>query len=129
MEHFIKAKRSNYIVRDGDTINQIAFNNKISVEEFLISNPAITSASNLLFAGQQVIIKETNPLVNVIVEEYVVKDVVSNYRTEEQYDENRLEGDDEVVQKGVNGLERVTQNVKKANREILYVDPVNKEEL
>lgn len=123
------AKRSNYSVRDGDTINQIAFNNKISVEEFLISNPTITSASNLLFAGQQVIIKETNPLVNVIVEEYVVKDVVSNYRTEEQFDENRLEGDDEVVQKGVNGLERVTQNVKKANREILYVDPVNKEEL
>ena len=122
-------KRSKYIIRDGDTINQIAFNNQISVEEFLISNPDINSSSDLLFAGQEVNIVQTNPQINVIVEEYVVQDIVSQYRTEEQFDSSRLEGDDEVIQQGSNGLERVTQNVKLANREILYVDPVSKEEL
>lgn len=124
-----KVKRSKYIVRTGDTISQVAFNNQISVEEFLISNSNITSSNDLLFAGQEVTIIQTNPQINVIVEEFVVKDIVSQYRTEEKFDASRLEGDDEVVQQGSNGLERVSQNVKLANREILYVDPVNKEEL
>lgn len=124
-----KIQRSEYTVRDGDTINQVAFNNQISVEEFLISNPNITSSNDLLFAGQEVTIVQTNPQINVVVEEFVIKDVVSQYRTEEQFDSERLEGDDEVIQQGSNGLERVTQNVKLANREILYVDPVSKEEL
>lgn len=122
-------KQKNYTVRDGDNISTIAFNNKISTDEFLISNPNITSSTDLLFNGQQVVIKETNPQVNVIVEEYQVKDVVSKFKTEEQYDDSRLTGDDKVVQEGVDGLERVSQNVKRSNREILYVDPVNKEEL
>lgn len=124
-----ETKKTSYTVRDGDNIEQIAFNNKISVEEFLISNKNITSANDLLFSGQQVTIMQTNPQINVIVEEYVVKDVVSKYRIEEQFDSSKLEGDDEVIQKGTDGLERVSQNVKKANREILYVDPVSKEEL
>ena len=124
-----KPKQKTYIVHDGDNISTIAFNNKISTDEFLISNPTITSKTDLLFNGQQVIIKETNPQVNVIVEEYQVKDVVSKYKTEEQYDDTKLTGDDKVIQEGVDGLERVSQNVKRSNREILYVDPVNKEEL
>ncbi|MEG0025841.1 MAG: M23 family metallopeptidase [Bacilli bacterium] len=124
-----KIEKSSYTIKTGDTIGQVAFNNKISAEEFLISNKQFTSSTNLLFAGQEVSIVKTNPQINVVVEEFTVKDVVNNYQTEEKFDSSRIEGDDELIQKGTNGLERVTQNVKKSNREILYVDPVSKQEI
>ena len=52
-----------------DTIESISFNNKISIEEFLISNTQFTSEKNLLFNGQQVTIGITDPQIKVVVEE------------------------------------------------------------
>lgn len=121
--------QSKYMVKVGDTIEDVAFNNKISVEEFLISNPTFTSEKNLLFPGQEVTIGITNPQISVVSEEYNVSDVVSNYKTEVRYDADRLIGDDEVVQVGSNGLERVSQKIKYVNGSIYYVEPVSKEEL
>ena len=43
-----------YIVKAGDTIETIANDNKLSVNEFLIANTSLKSASDLLFQGQQV---------------------------------------------------------------------------
>lgn len=121
--------QTTYTVKVGDTIEDVAFDNKISVEEFLISNPTFTSEKNLLFPGQEVVIGITNPQISVVSEEYNVSDVVSNYKTEVRYDADRLIGDDEVVQVGSNGLERVSQRIKYVNGSIYYVDPISKEEL
>ena len=41
--------KKDYVVQAGDTISQVAFNNQISVNEFLISNPEFTSEMSLLF--------------------------------------------------------------------------------
>lgn len=118
-----------YTVKLGDTIEDVAFNNQISVEEFLISNPTFTSEKNLLFPGQQVVIGVTNPQISVVYEEYNVSDIVSKYKTEVRYDPEKLIGHDEIIQTGKNGLERVTQRIKYVNGAIYQVESISKEEL
>lgn len=118
-----------YTVKVGDTIEDVAFNNQISVEEFLISNPTFTSSKNLLFPGQQVVIGVTDPKVSVVVEEYSVQDMDVKYQTEYQYDENKNSSEEDILQTGEDGLERVTQRTKIVNGTINYVKPVSNEEL
>lgn len=118
-----------YTVQAGDTIEKVAFNNEISVEEFMISNPEFTDKSNLLFPGQEVTIGTIEPQVDVVVEEHVVVDKESDYQTEIRYDETKLVGDDQVIQNGEKGVERVTQKEQRINGFISYVDPKNKEVL
>ena len=118
---------STVTVAAGDSISSIAYNNKISVEEFLISNPEYTSEDNLLYAGKQVKIAKVDPQINIVEEKYSVNDIESNYRTVEVYDDNITEGDQIVTQEGEKGLDRVSQNVKSVNSEIAYVEPVSKE--
>ncbi len=123
------SSKQKYKVRAGDTIEAVAFANKISVEEFLISNPEFNNKSNLLFAGQEVYIGIPDPQIRVVIEEHIVRDVVSEYKPEIRYDEDRLIGDDEIVRKGENGLNRVTQRTKTINGVIVFVEPINNEEL
>ena len=115
-----------YIVQAGDTIENVAFNNKISPEEVLISNTGLTSTTNLLYPGQKLKIIETNPQISVVEESYVVEDKESQFTTEERYDDNTVIGQDKVIQEGENGLERVAQKVKKVNGIINYVAPQSK---
>ena len=114
-------------VEEGDSIETIAFNNKISVDEFLISNQEYTDKDNLLYAGKEVVIAQINPQINLVVETHRVEDVESNYNTIEQQDSNLIQGDEVVVQEGVKGVDRVTQNVKSVNGQINYVQTEKKE--
>ncbi len=121
--------QATYTVQVGDTISDVAFNNQISVEEFLISNPTFTSEKNLLFPGQEVVIGVMDPQLSVVEEEYSVNDIVSKYKTEIKYDSTKLVGVSEVLQQGEDGLERVSQMTKYVNGTIYYVEPISKEEL
>ena len=121
-----KQTGSEYVVQAGDTIENVAFNNKISPEELIISNTELTSTTNLLYPGQKLRIVETNPQISVVEESYVVQDIESQYTTEERYDDNTVIGQDKVVQEGENGLERVAQRIRKVNGIISYVDPQSK---
>lgn len=118
-----------YKVVAGDTIESVSFRHEISTEEFLISNPTFTNKNNLLFPGQEVVIGVTDPQVRVVVEEHEVFDAVSRYKIEERYDENKLVGDDDIIQEGVDGLERITQKTKVENGTIVYLvqDPYKEE--
>lgn len=118
-----------YTIQEGDNIEKVAFKNQISVEEFLLSNTEFTNEKNLLFPGQKVIIAQTNPQIKVVTEEYVVEDITNRYKTIEQYDANRPLGDDIITQVGQNGLERVTQDIKRINGTIVYVNTQSKIEL
>ena len=122
----LNQKSTSYMVKAGDTVESVAFNNKVSPEELLISNETLTSTVNLLYPGQQLKIVETNPQVSVVEESYLVEDMESQYTTEERYDNNVVIGQDKVIQEGVNGLERVAQNVRKINGVISYVEPQGK---
>lgn len=118
-----------YTVQPGDTIQRVAFNNQIGVDEFLISNPEFTSANNLLFPGQQVIIGVTNPQIKVVLEERTVEDEVDKYQVIENIDPEKLIGDDTVIQSGEDGLSRVTRNTQKINGIFIYSDTEKREVL
>ena len=119
-------KQSEYVVNVGDTVESVAFNNKVSTAELILSNESLTSNNNLLFPGQKLKIVETNPLLSVVEETYVVQDTTSSFKTEEKYDANMIMGDEKVTQEGQDGLDRVSQNVKQVNGTIVYVDPKGK---
>ena len=121
--------KKTYTVKIGDDISSVSFNNGISVEEFLISNPGFTSSKNLLFPGQEVIIGITDPQISVVVVEYAIEDKEVAYAQEYQYDENKSTSEETVLQTGENGLERVTQRTTVVNGVINSVDPIAKEVL
>lgn len=121
--------QNDYTVKFGDTIEDIAFKNEISVEEFLLSNSDITSAKNLLYNGQVVKIAVTNPQIKVVVEEYVVEDVVNKFRTVERYDNNMSIGTNKITQYGSDGTDRISKDVKRVNGTITYVNTQSKIEL
>ncbi len=116
-----------YIVQMGDTIDKIAFNNRISVGEFLISNPEFTSENSLLYPNQEVVIGITNPQLSVVKIVYSVEDHESNYGQEIIQDDDMMLGEEFVETKGEKGLDRVSQNMKYVNGEINYIEPKGKE--
>lgn len=123
-------QQKKYVVKSGDTIDQVAFNNEISVEEFLISNPTFTNSKNLLFPGQEVTIGVTDPQIQVVEKEHVVEDIVSKYGIDYIVDPSLYVGERKVERVGENGLIRVAQKVTSVNGMITIVsDPESKEEL
>ena len=116
-------------VKTGDSIESLAFENQISVQEFLIFNTQYTSRENLLVTGTDVKISTIDPKIQIVVEKYEVVDKETNFQIVEQHDKTLTQGSVVVAQEGENGLERVSQNVKSVNGEISYVDPVDKEVL
>lgn len=122
-------EKKEYIVKNGDTIESVSLDNKISIEEFMLSNPTFNNESNLLFPGQKVLIGVTDPKVKVVTEESITEDVTKKYDTIIRYDSSKVKGDDEVIQDGENGLERVSQIVKKTNGNIYYIKPLANKEL
>ena len=116
-------------VKTGDSIESLAFENQISVQEFLIFNTQYTSRENLLVAGTDVKISTIDPRIQIVVEKYEVVDKETDFQVVEQHDEKLTQGSVVIAQQGEKGLERVSQNVKSVNGEISYVDPVGKETL
>ena len=106
-----------YTVKEGDTIETIAYNNKLAVEEFLIVNPEFTSKNNLLSVGQQVKVALINPMLDIVVERHSVMDQESKYKTITQYDSNMAAGLVEVKTQGQNGKDRLTTKLKIVNGE------------
>lgn len=122
-------QQKKYTVNLGDTIEQVAFDNEISVEEFLISNPQFKNSNALLYPGLEITIGILNPQIKITVEKEVVEEQVNNYRTIEEVDETLSFGINKVTQEGENGLLRIKQNVKITNGTTVYVKQVSKEEL
>lgn len=118
-----------YTVKDGDSIEKIADSNKMSINELVIANNDLKSASSLIYIGQQLSVGGVDPVVTTIVEKHVVEDQTVKYKTVTQYDNNMYQGQQKVKQEGSNGITRVTQKVKMMNGEIINVYIVSSEEL
>ena len=118
-----------YTVKDGDTIEEIAFNNKISTEEFLIANPSFSSANSLLYSGQEVTLGVLKPQFRVVEVDHVVFDEETNYQTKTEYDNTKEVGYSQIKQKGVKGITRITQKVQKVNGETVSVAKVGSGEV
>ena len=128
-------KDEEYVVKPGDTIETVAFNNKLGVEEFLIVNPEFTSSKNLLSVGQTVSIALIEPMLDIVVEKHIVEDMDKPYETIEKEDSSMYAGKTKVETEGVNGTQRVTEKIKYVNGEIkqsvitgteVIKEPVNK---
>lgn len=122
-------EQKKYVVQDGDTIEDVAFDNKISTEEFLIANPNFTDENSLLFSGQEVTLGILKPQFNVVEEDHVVMKEEKNYTTETRYDNTKYVGSTEVIQAGVKGENKVTQKQQKVNGETTNVVTVSTEVL
>jgi len=118
-----------YNVKLGDTLEQVAFDHEINVEELLISNPQFKNANALLYPGLQITIGILDPQIKITVEQEVVEDIVDNYRTIEEIDETLNIGVTKVTRQGENGLIRVSQYVKITNGTTVYVNPKSKVQL
>lgn len=121
--------QTTYTVKAGDDIKSISYANEISEMEFLLSNSKFSNSSNLLYPGQLVSIVKLNPQIKIVYEKHIVSDIVKAYTVEEKYDDTKFKGDNEIVQKGENGLERVTQNIKVINGVTIDARNENKVEL
>ena len=122
-------QQKKYVVNLGDTMEQVAFDNEISVEELLISNPQFKNSNALLYPGQELVIGILDPQIKVTVEQQVVEDLVDSYKTIEEVDETLNYGVTKVTQQGEDGLLRIKQDVKITNGTTVYVKQISKESL
>lgn len=104
-----------YTIKAGDTIPDVAFNNRISTQEFLIANPDLQDENSLLSAGQEVTLGILKPQFSVVEQDRVVFNEEKNYTTETRYDNDKYVGWSEVIQKGEKGQNKVTQIILKVN--------------
>ncbi len=114
-----------YTIQLGDTIETVAFNNKLSTDEFLIVNPEFTSKDNLLIPGQKVNVALIAPVLEIVVEKEIVEDVEKPFETIEKEDDTLDWGVTKTEVEGVAGIQRVTEKVKYVNGEPLtaYILP------
>lgn len=128
-------KDEEYIVKAGDTIETVAFNNKLGVEEFLIVNPEFTSANNLLSVGQKVSIALIDPIFKIVVEKHIVEDIDKPYDTVYKEDSSMYVGKTKTETEGVNGVQRITEKIQYINGEAqpavitnttVITEPINK---
>ena len=118
-----------YVVKNGDSLEKIANDNHMSINEILIANSSIRSENALLYVGQNISIGLVEPVFNTIVEKHVVEDRVIKYKTINQYDNNMYQGQTKVKQEGSNGVNRITQKIKTVNGEITTAYITSSEEL
>ncbi len=121
--------QATYTIKDGDTISDVAFNNRISVEEFLIANPDLQDEKSLLSPGQKVTLGILKPQISVVEEDHVVKDEEQNFTTKTEEDPEQYTNYSVVKQEGVKGLNRVTQKVQKVNGETVSLVGISQEVL
>ena len=120
---------TSYVVKSGDTISSVANDNKMSTEEFLLMNPNFKNEKSLLYEGEEVKTGILNPQFKVAQVDEQVSLEEKKYTTETKYDNNQLTSYYKVEQQGVNGINKVTQKIKRVNGEITNVIAVKTEEI
>lgn len=108
-----------YIAKAGDTIEDIAYNNKLSVEEFLIANTEYTSSQDLLYPGAEVKLGLISPQFDLVEVQRVVSKKTIKKETVYQNDDNQYVGYEKVIEQGQDGLALVTELLDIVNGEIV----------
>lgn len=122
-------KQDTYVVKEGDTIEDVANSNKLNVAEFLIANPEFKSENNLLYPSQEVVVGLIDPLVNIVVEYHSVEKESRKFETEIKYDENELKGYQRVERAGENGLYSVVRKYQYINGQVVDTATISSTEL
>ena len=114
-------KQGTHVVKAGETLSEIANTYQLSLLEFLIVNPELTSEKTLLFPGQEVNIGLVNPIISVVVENTIVEDKVVEYDQDIEYDKKLSMKSSYQKQAGQNGLNRETYHQQTINGPITQV--------
>jgi len=123
------AEQEVYTVKQGDTIETIATNHKLNVQEFLIANSGFTSVNNLLYESQKVVVGLIDPIISIVVEKHSVKEEVSKYSTEIKYDSNLVIGYSYTEREGEDGLEKNTRKYQYINGRLADTVPISSVEI
>lgn len=111
-------EQSKYTIKEGEDLNTIADEHNLNIEELLIANPQYPAANVLVTAGDEINVGLINPIVSVVYNKTIVEDIDVAYKEETIKDKTKYTDYKEVRTKGVNGVSRITQNVKFINGEI-----------
>lgn len=112
-------EQATYIVKEGDTITEVAETNKLNVKEFLMINPIFTSENNLLYANQEVYVGIIKPVINIVVTYHTIAEEEKEYDTEEQIDEDKAIGYIKEIRAGENGSYLVTSKNQYINGQLV----------
>ncbi len=116
-----------YTVKSTDTIETIAEDNELGVQDFLIANPSIVGENALLAIGQEVTVASIDPIASIVVESYDTSYQDISYDTEIEYDKTLNAEQTFVKQEGSNGRSKVTYATKYMNGVILQTALVSEE--
>ena len=111
----LDTERNTYTVKKGDTIESIAYDNKLNVQEFLIANQNIADENTILAIGQEVAIELIDPQISLVYESEVVEDQEVPYETETISDYSKVTGYRVVEQQGIRGINRITKQIQVTN--------------
>lgn len=106
-----------YKVVQGDTLEKIAEQHRLNIDELLIANDALDSEDTLLAIGQTLNVALINPVLSLVYDELVVEDVERMYQSIVQEDANQYTDYSKVIQEGSKGIDRVTSHVRFVNGE------------
>lgn len=116
-----------YKVKGEDTLETIAYNHQMGVEDILIANPDLGGVNALLAIGQELNVAPIEPLSNIVIESFDTEFQTITYDTKVEFD-NTLNGDQSYVkQQGSNGMSKVVYATKEMNGVILSSSLVSEE--
>ncbi len=122
------AQIETHTVKTGDTIINIASDNKLSTQEFLIANPIYQDESTLLLEGEEVFIALTDPLLNFVYQVRRVYEADVDYLKKTVTDNTLSYGSSQVTTPGVTGIDKITEEYYVTNgQESQAVDTIERE--
>lgn len=119
-KYFLFGENNNqieYEVKQGDTVESIAYANQLNTSELLIANEKLPSEDTLLAIGEKLNVALINPVLSLVYEELVVQDTETQYNTIYEEDPSQYVGYTSTKQAGVKGIDRITSIVQLKNGE------------
>ena len=106
-------KVTEYKVKDGDTLWDIARAARMDMEQIVLSNPGLDPER--LSIDQVLCLSKESPLINVVTKRQVTVDEEIPYSVEVQKDDSLLFGEQRIICKGEPGKRTVTYRIVREN--------------
>ncbi len=106
-----------YTIKSGETLDEVAYKNKLNVGELLIANPDIRGKNALISEGQVVNVTMIDPLLTLTYDKHVVYDEETAFKTIVVFDESKVSSFYSVTQVGEPGITRITKKTQFVNGE------------
>lgn len=113
-----------YIVKSGDTIEDISYNNKLSPDEFLIANTEYNTTNDLLYPGKEVVLGIIKLQFDIVEESHIVSRKTVQKQTVYKDDDTKYTGYEKVEVEGEDGISLITEKISTTNGEITSAIPV-----